>query len=233
MSIDQSTTRGRMIAAALQLAAERPWQQVTLRDIAERAGGNLVDLRNEFASKGAVLAAFTRLIDDAVLAGAPKRLPTQTARDALFEVVMARLDALTPHRAAVKSILAAAAWEPAQARALFASQAWMLAAAGIGTGGPEGALKTAGLASIYGPVLHSWLDDDDPGLAKTMAVLDRRLRRGERTLETLDGFKRSICHLGSVFKSGGRSRAEKAAAPASAAPTAAAAPNDPIAPEPA
>ena len=42
--------------------------------------------------------------------------------------------------------------------------------------------------------------DDDPGLAKTMAALDRRLRRGERTLQSIDetvskfcGFAKSCC----------------------------------------
>ena len=31
-----------------------------------------------------------------------------------------------------------------------------------------------------------WLEDDDPGHARTMAALDRRLRRGERTLRNAE-----------------------------------------------
>ena len=62
----------------------------------------------------------------------------------------------------------------------------MLHAAGIGTDGVEGGLKVAGLASVYASVFRTWLDDDDPGLARTMAALDRRLRRGERTYARIE-----------------------------------------------
>jgi hypothetical protein len=54
----------------------------------------------------------------------------------------------------------------------------MLHGAGITTDGLDGNVKVAGLVSIYLPVFGTWLEDDDPGHAKTMAALDRRLRRG-------------------------------------------------------
>ena len=75
--LDQLTINGRLIAAAMKLAAERPWREVTLRDIAQTAGVSLVDLRREFDSKGEVLAAFVRIVDDAVLARAPQRSGAQ------------------------------------------------------------------------------------------------------------------------------------------------------------
>ena len=184
--IDRSTVRGRIVAAALDLAAQRPWDKVTLRDIAEAAGSNLVELRREFRSKGEILAAFARMIDDEVLAKAPARTPGQAARDHLFEVLMSRFDALQAYRPALKSIAAAAQPDPALMRAFLGSQAWMLHAAGIGTDGIEGGLKLAGLASIYASVFRTWLDDDDPGLARTMAALDRRLRRAERSYTTIE-----------------------------------------------
>lgn len=184
--IDKSTVRGRIVAAALDLAAQRAWDSVTLRDIAEAAGSNLVELRREFRSKGEILAAFARMIDDEVLAKAPARMAGQAARDHLFEVVMSRFDALQAYRPALKSIATAAQPDPALIRAFVGSQAWMLHAAGIGTDGVEGGLKLAGLASIYASVFRTWLDDDDPGLARTMAALDRRLRRGERTYTRIE-----------------------------------------------
>ena len=45
----------------------------------------------------------------------------------------------------------------------------------------------AGLGLTYASVFRTWLEDDDPGLARTMAALDRRLRRGERTLGGIEG----------------------------------------------
>ena len=35
-------------------------------------------------------------------------------------------------------------------------------------------------------MFRTWLDDDDAGLARTMAALDRRLRRGESTIKSFD-----------------------------------------------
>jgi AcrR family transcriptional regulator len=177
---------GVVVTAALRLAAERPWRDVRLIDIAEAAGTDLATLRRRFVSKGAILAAFARQIDDVVLAAARRPAEGQSPRDALFEVVMSRLDALAPHRAALKSIAADTGLDPALIAGFLSSQAGMLDAAGIDTDGIEGRVKVAGLASVYASVLRTWLDDDDPGLARTMAALDRRLRRGERALEAVD-----------------------------------------------
>src|SRR5262245_19016332 len=185
--LDEATPRGRLIAAAMRLAAERPWREVTLLDIAEGARVTLADLRAEFYDKAAIVRGFVRAVDDALLRQVKKPGPGEGARDALFEVIMARLDLLGPYKPAVRSIVNAADADPAMLRTMLASQHWMLQAAGIGTAGTRGAVRTVGLASLYASVLRTWLGDDDPGLARTMAALDRRLRRGERNLRALDG----------------------------------------------
>ena len=196
--LDQSTPEGRIVTAALGLAAVRPWREISLLDIAAAASTDLVDLRRHFGSKSAILAAFSRAVDDVVLRQARRPAEGQSPRDALFEVVMSRLDALAPYKAAVRSIAADTSLDPAAIGGLLSSQAWMLNAAGIGTDGLEGGVKVAGLAGVYASVLRTWLDDDDPGMARTMAALDRRLRRGERSLEALGeamGFVRRMAGL--------------------------------------
>jgi len=213
--LDLTTTKGRLVSAALRLAGERPWGDVTLADIAVAAQVSLVDLRRDFGSKGEILAAFVRAVDDEVLARAPERAPGQPPRDALFEVVMRRFDVLAPYKPALKSIAAAWPADPALFCALAASQAWMLRAAGIGPEGIEGQVRAGGLGVIYASVFRTWLEDDDPGLARTMAALDRRLRRGERTLNTLDEIKGRLCDLASVFASV-RRRAKEEPAPEAA-----------------
>lgn len=195
-AVEFTGAKGRVIGAALTLATERPWSEVCLRDIAEHAGMGLGELRDHFASKGEVLAAFVRAIDDAVLAVMPGHGVDDPKRDQLFEIVMARFDALAPYKAALKSISADATAELALIKALLASQAWMLEAAGIGAGGLEGGLRVAGLATVYARVYRTWLADDDPGQARTMAALDRRLRRGERTLASLDEAARTVRDVG-------------------------------------
>jgi hypothetical protein len=39
-------------------------------------------------------------------------------------------------------------------------------------------------------VLRTWVDDNDPGHARTMAALDRALARGQRWSGLLDGLDR-------------------------------------------
>ncbi|MFA5898560.1 MAG: TetR/AcrR family transcriptional regulator [Hyphomicrobium sp.] len=193
--LDQLTTRGRLVAAAMKLAAECPWREVTLVQVAESAGVSLVDVRRDFANKGQILAAFVRLVDDAVLARAPRRSGGQPPRDALFEVVMSRFDVLAAYKPALQSIAASFPIEPSLACAIRRSQAWMLRAAGIRADGPEGHIRALGLGTLYASVYRTWLRDDDPGLSKTMAELDRGLRRGERTLRSVDEVANRLCRF--------------------------------------
>lgn len=206
--LDTSTPKGRIVAAAVKLAAERPWQDVHLIDIAEEAGETLAGLREHFDGKAAVIAGFVRAVDDALLKGARKPSAGQAPRDALFEVIMARLDLLGPYKPAIRSIFASTDPDLAMVRTALASQHRMLQAAGIETEGASGTVRTLGLTSLYASVFRTWLDDEDPGMARTMAALDRRLRRGERNLKALDdvcgtvsGFAKQI---GGLFGGGRR-----------------------------
>jgi ubiquinone biosynthesis protein COQ9 len=198
--INETHAQGRVIKAALDLAAERPWQDGALRDIADRAGVPLADIRNDFAGKPAILAKFIRLVDDAVIAKAPGRDAGQPARDRVFDVLMTRLEVLEPYKAAIRSIADAPGTRMALAKKARASQAWMLHAAGIGTDGPLGTARVAGLASIYGSLLRTWLEETDPAYPRTMAALDRRLKRGEAVLRSLDDVQAFAGRLAEVFR---------------------------------
>ena len=67
----------------------------------------------------------------------------------------------------------------------------MLAAAEIDAAGPRGMVRAQGLALLFSSVLRTWVRDDDPGLARTMAALDRALARGQRFVGLLD----DICRI--------------------------------------
>lgn len=183
---DQFTPKGRVLAAALDGAARKSWADVTLLDIADAAKLPLAELRNEFGSKSDILAALLRAVDDEVLKRAPKPAEGQSPRDVLFDIVMTRFDVLGPYKSALKSIHASGPADLALAAPLLSSMHWMLQAAGIGTDGATGSVRVAGLATVYTSVFRVWLEDDDPGHARTMAALDRRLRRGERTMRNAE-----------------------------------------------
>jgi hypothetical protein len=78
------------------------------------------------------------------------------------------------------------------------SQQWMLTAADIGASGPRGMVRAQGLALLFASVLRTWINDEDEGLARTMAALDRALARGQRWSGFLDDLFRipaSACRL--------------------------------------
>jgi ubiquinone biosynthesis protein COQ9 len=203
--IDQSTLKGRIIEAALRLAGEKPWHDVGMLDIAEAAGVTLIEIKKEFPSKAAILMGFSRAIDDVVLKGVSKRTPGSPARDALFEVLMARFDAMQPYRLGLRSIVGAGLPDMALMQRLFSSQAWMLNAAGVPLNGVGGTVRVFGLTSVYASVFRTWLDDDDAGQARTMAALDRRLRRGESSLATFDSVCGSVTGVFEMLMGRGRS----------------------------
>jgi ubiquinone biosynthesis protein COQ9 len=183
---DETPIHDRILDAALRLAADRRWTGITLRDIAGEAGLGLTELNAAVASRAAILSLFNRRIDQRMLAALDKDPVTGDAHDRMFEVFMRRLEVMAPWRAAVASIIADPATlldDPVEtARSLGRSLAWVLAAAGLENGGSRETIQRLGLAAVYRRVLGVWVDDDDPGLARTMAALDRALRDGETWL---------------------------------------------------
>jgi hypothetical protein len=59
------------------------------------------------------------------------------------------------------------------------SMAWLQDAAGLRSGGLRPRLQRHILTAIYLKTLRIWLADDSTDLAKTMASLDKDLRRSE------------------------------------------------------
>ena len=131
----------RIVEALLALAAERRWDDFTMTDVAARAGLTLSQFRDHFPSKGAVLGAWSRQIDKQVLDGTTDGLIGEPAKERLFDVLMRRLDAMSPHKEAIEGIAAWAQRDPAAALALnglaLNSMRFMLEAAGIDSEGPS------------------------------------------------------------------------------------------------
>lgn len=190
------SNRERIIEGFMALLAEKPVEEIGFGDIAGRAGVALTECRAEFGSVMAVLSAFMKETDRKVLAGGEGDMAEETPRERLFDILMRRLEALAPHRAAIRSLMRSARRNPGLALALNAlgvrSQAWMLTAADIDAAGPRGAIRAQGLALLYAKVMRVWLDDDDPGLARTLAALDRELARGQRWAGFLDDLCRFV-----------------------------------------
>jgi AcrR family transcriptional regulator len=194
-----TTDRDKAIAALMALLAERSFEQVGLAEVAGRAGLKLSQLRAEFGSTLAILGAYLKEIDRTVLAGGDVDMAEEPARERLFDVLMRRIEAHAPYKDAVRSIMCSARRSPGLAFALNAmavrSQRWMLEAAGIGASGPRGALRAQGAALMFARVLAVWIDDEEEGLDRTMAALDRGLSSAERWAGFLDDLCAIPCAL--------------------------------------
>ena len=166
-----TTDRDRVIDAFMALLAEKRIEQIGFAEIAARAGVSLAELRNLFGSTLAILAAQVKETDRAVLAGSDADMAEEPPRERLFDVLMRRIEVLAPHKAAVRSLIRSAGRNPGLGFALnglaVRSQQWMLTAADIDAAGPRGMMRAQGLALLFASVLRTWVDDDDPGLART------------------------------------------------------------------
>jgi AcrR family transcriptional regulator len=176
----------RLVDAAMERAAARPWHEVTYREIVATAGMKLDEAYRLAPDKGAILAALSRQADAAVLAE-PAAVEDGSARDRLFDVLMRRFDALKPYRAGLAGVAGAAAREPLQSLGqlgrIGCSMRAMLVAAGISTEGLSGALRVQGLVAIWAAAFRRFLRDETPDLSETMAGLDEQLRRAERWMQ--------------------------------------------------
>ncbi|HUO54526.1 MAG TPA: TetR/AcrR family transcriptional regulator [Rhodoblastus sp.] len=193
--------REKIVDALMGLAAEKPWDDITLADLADRAGVTLAQFRDCFPSKGAVLGGFTRRIDKLVLEGG--EAAGESARDRLFDVLMRRFDAMAPYKPALQNINDWAMRDPLALPALnqlaLNSLRFMLEAAGLSSEGPLGALKLQGLALAWTHVFHVWLADDSADHAKTMSALDRELTRGESYVERTEEARKRLEPLAKPF----------------------------------
>jgi AcrR family transcriptional regulator len=187
--------REKIIAAFLALLAEEPFQRIGVAAVAARAKLTLAEVRAEFGSTFDMLAAWMRQVDNQVLAGGDPDLADASVRERLFDVLMRRLEALDDDRAAVRSLGRSMRCDPLLAlglnRLALRSQQWMLAAAGIDSAGLKGQVRAQALVLLFGRVIGVWLRDTDPGLARTMAALDRELATAERWANIAD----DLCRL--------------------------------------
>jgi AcrR family transcriptional regulator len=163
--------------AALSLASERPWREVSLREIAERAGVSFADLYDKAPGKPLLVLRLSQRLDRAALETAAT--PSNDPHDRLFDAAMARIEAMEPHRAGLISMargespVTMATLLPLTARAI-------LEAAGVSATPP----RLAAMTLLWGRVVQVWRDDEG-ALNRTMAEIDKRLRQMRERLKRI------------------------------------------------
>lgn len=189
--------------AFFDLLSQHDWDEVSLAKVAEASDVKLSELRGAFDGKVSMVEHFMREIDASVLDEIDADVAEELPRERLMDILLSRFDALMPHKEAVRSIAKAAKSDLSIAAQLnhvaLVSMTWMFNAANIETGGLKGAVKVQGVAIVYAKVLRVWLNDDE-SMAKTMAALDKELRKGERNMRRVERVQNVLDPLKS-FKS--------------------------------
>ena len=158
---------------ALALAADRPWSEISLRDIAQASGVSFAELYARAEGKDALLDHLSRRMDAAALENGEVANGGE-AHDRLFEATMARLEAMEPHRDALIAIARAQGPLPLLPRLPRTAKA-LLEGSGIDTGGLRGGLRVAAMTRAWARILQVWRDDQG-ALNRTMAEIDKLLR---------------------------------------------------------
>ena len=178
----KTLNRDKIISATLTLTESDGWASLTMAGVAEKVSLTTHDVVREFPSKLGLLWGIMENIDRAVLI--EQTVSGEHPRERLFDVLMARFDAIAPYKNAIKSIARASSRDPLMSLLtlprFMLSMSWMLEAAGISSAGLKGLLRTKGLAMVYLNTVRVWVRDETPDMSKTMAALDQNLRQAER-----------------------------------------------------
>lgn len=179
----------KVIATAMQLAAETGWRRVTLAGVAERAGMPLADLYEVVRAKGDIVTLLSEAVDREALQGADEFVPENTVRDRLFALVTRRFQALAPHKEGLRAVLREATREPILAARITGltrhTAALLLETAGVSTSGLSGSVRVIAMAAAHVYAMRTWFDDASTDMADTKVALDQALRRNEALAEFL------------------------------------------------
>lgn len=203
---DADDLSARIVDAFLGRLGSTPLREIELADVARDAGVSLADLRARFDSRLAILAEHMRRTDLAVLERHDPQMASEPERDRMFDVLMRRLDALAPHKDAMRMLTRTVTRDPMLAACLnplvVRSMAFMLAEAGVPTVGAAGRLRAQGLAVAWIRILDVFVEDDDPGLARTMVAVDKALTRGEQVAGFAERVRGTCRRMGEGFRRG-------------------------------
>ena len=178
----------KIIRAGITLAKDRKWMQIQLEDIAREAGLQINDLKLHVTSRVEILHAYSKRLDIKALNNVGEADEAIPAKDRVFDVVMERFELMNEDREALRNIIKSIDPDPYAALTncfrLKQSMTTLLDGAGISTKGLVGRIKVKALAVIYLLTLKTWLEDDSPDLSKTMASLDKHMKRAEQMATT-------------------------------------------------
>lgn len=181
--LHKNTTKIRtlILSAAFDVASIRPWEFVSMIEIADSAGLDVNDITSIYPHKSDILKAIIDDLDKQVEKSFSDYDEDVPSRDRIFDVLMERFDIANIHRDAHISFFKSFGWTKTESCAdigfMKNSMTRMAKCAGLETNGLSGVLTITWLSISYLWVVMTWMHDTSPDLGKTMAELDKTLGR--------------------------------------------------------
>jgi ubiquinone biosynthesis protein COQ9 len=175
-----SETRQALLQEVLRAAPFDGWSGLALDRAAETLGFERHVAREAFpGGVKEVLAFFMAEADREMAAGAKARgLDQGPVRQRVGNILRLRLEALAPHREAIRRALALhllPGKAPSAIGGIYRTVDAIWRAAGDGSTDFNFYTKRAILAAVYSATLLRWLDDQSEDCAETWAFMERRL----------------------------------------------------------
>lgn len=185
----QKKQQAALHAAALSLAAEHGWVDITTAEIYAKA--SLALPANAPKTVWPLVADILASLDMRVKAEVQDRLGGAW-RDDLFELLMTRFELMQPERAAYSDIMPAALTRSCHAGRVLTPRLTremheIIEQAGVPVDGLRRHVAVVALSGLYLSLLEVWRQDDSTDMAKTMAAVDQRIGWFEKILATLSG----------------------------------------------
>ena len=183
-----------LIDTTLSLAGELGWPSVTLLLIGKTANVPLSEVSAIFPSKWDILEAFRGRTDLFITTRKNPNLSGQSAKDRLFDILMARIEIIEPWKAGIGSIARHAVAQPITGIRLFTSlnksMECMIEHVNAKIQGPGKLIQSRGLTLIYLLVLRRWIRDHSSDLGPTMAELNERLISADQLISRICGWRK-------------------------------------------
>ena len=170
-----------IILSTLELLKTIPWEELSLISVAQAMRLSPLILYQRFMTKADLLKGILRYMDEKTLKSYGEGDEGASPGDALFDLVMCRLESLEPHKDAIRSLSYGLWHTPCNALEAYPSALeslrWMLEVSHISTAGILGMIKLKGFAIVYTVIIKTWLEDTAGDLSKTMLTVDRLLKQ--------------------------------------------------------
>lgn len=192
----------RIQTSLLKLASTKSHTDIDLDMIAKDADVSVEEMTSLYSSRQDIVWEIIARLNAEALS-TQEFSSDDSLHDKLFDLLMKRFEALQEHKDVLRNLMSPIKGSDVRSlyvnTALVRSMGWILDAAGAGTSGLDGEARKRGLAWVFGSALEVFLEEDDPGLPKTMMVLDRGLSKTVVWQERLGGAANILKGAGSLI----------------------------------